>query len=135
MGRSLRVVGAMVEADGPGRLRINCSRVSSYQPPEHLVVLLRASILLLGHLLARFGKANMHHPGGDAIGTRSIGTHLHAFRSLGANTEIGNDFYTATLACRARDRIIFLDEASVTATENAMLVAAALPVTTVIRNA
>jgi UDP-N-acetylglucosamine 1-carboxyvinyltransferase len=135
MAEILRELGAVVEFQADGVLRINCSTVRSFHPPEHLVERLRASIVLFGPLLARFGRAHMHHPGGDVIGTRSIGTHLHAFQSMGAAIESGDDFYTGILDVPVRDRVIFLDEASVTATENAMLLAASLPSTTVIRNA
>lgn len=131
----MRELGATVEELPGRRLRINSSTVSSTMPPEVLVERMRASVVLMGPLLARFGRTAMHHPGGDAIGTRSIGTHLHALERLGVQFEVEDDLYTAT-ACRCDgDRDIFLDEASVTATENAMLYAAARPGCTVIRNA
>jgi UDP-N-acetylglucosamine 1-carboxyvinyltransferase len=116
-------------------LRINCAAVTSFHPPEHLVERLRASIVLLGPLLARFGRADLHHPGGDPIGTRSIGTHLQAFQALGAEFDVQDDFYRGRITSRGEDRTIFLDEASVTATENALLFAACRQGTTLIRNA
>jgi UDP-N-acetylglucosamine 1-carboxyvinyltransferase len=128
-------LGAIVE-DLPGRrMRINCRGVTVYHPAERLVERLRASIVLMGPLLARLGQANMHHPGGDAIGTRSIGTHLHALERMGVLFERDHDFYCARRGDISGDRSIFLDEASVTATENAMLFAAARPGLTIIRNA
>jgi UDP-N-acetylglucosamine 1-carboxyvinyltransferase len=131
----LEELGATVELLDESRIRINCSKVSSYHPSERLVERLRGSIVLMGPLLARFGRANMHHPGGDAIGTRSIGTHIHALEAIGAEFEIDDDLYQGRASGSKRDRSVFLDEASVTATENAMLYAASQPVTTTIRNA
>jgi UDP-N-acetylglucosamine 1-carboxyvinyltransferase len=131
----LRELGATVEPVDGNRLKINCSGVASYQPSERLVERLRASIVLMGPLLARCGRANMHHPGGDAIGTRSIRTHIQALRALGTEFDVRDDLYCGRASAPAQNRTIFLDEASVTATENAMLFAAAQPVTTIIRNA
>jgi UDP-N-acetylglucosamine 1-carboxyvinyltransferase len=135
MASILRELGATVEHESSSRLRINCSGARSYHPPEHLVERLRASIVLMGPLLARFGRANMHHPGGDAIGTRSIATHVRALEALGTTFELRDDFYGAESTSPTGDASIFLDEASVTATENAMLLAAAQPRSTVIANA
>lgn len=131
----LRELGAVVEHLDDRRLRINCSRVQLSQPPAHQVARLRASIVLLGPLLARFGRATMHHPGGDAIGSRSIATHLHALVNLGANFQVSRNVYQGTVDHIQVDRTIFLDEASVTATENVMLFASAQPCTTTIQNA
>ncbi len=135
MASILRELGAEVEQVSPNRLRINCSGARSYHPPEYLVERLRASIVLMGPLLARFGRANMHHPGGDAIGTRSIATHVRALEALGTTFELRDDSYGAEASTVTNDVSIFLDEASVTATENAMLLAAAQPRSTVIANA
>jgi UDP-N-acetylglucosamine 1-carboxyvinyltransferase len=135
MTQILRELGADVEEIGSQRLRINCSRVTSFQPSGQLVEKLRASIVLLGPLLARFGRASMHHPGGDAIGTRSIGTHINALEAMGAQFDVEDNFYLGRVVNGACDRTLFLDEASVTATENAMLFAASRPVTTTIKNA
>lgn len=135
MASILHELGAVVEHESPSRLRINCSTARSYHPPEYLVERLRASIVLMGPLLARFGRANMHHPGGDAIGTRSIATHVRALEALGTTFELRDDFYGAEASSVGTDVSIFLDEASVTATENAMLLAAAQPRNTVIANA
>lgn len=131
----LEELGASVEFQNASRLRINCSQVSSFHPSEELVERLRASIVLMGPLLARFGRADMHHPGGDSIGTRSINTHIHALQALGAAFTATGNFYRATATKSDDDRDVFLDEASVTATENALLFAAARPGTTHIRNA
>lgn len=135
MSGILRELGALVEPLPGKRLHINCADVRSYEPPAHLVERLRASIVLMGPLLARFGRADMHHPGGDAIGTRSIATHLRALQDMGGIFTLEDNFYCGRVNGVSGDGRIFLDEASVTATENAMLFAAARPGTTVIRNA
>ncbi len=135
MAATMREMGAVVEQLPGGRLRINCADLNSHHPPAELVERLRASIVLMGPLLARLGRANMHHPGGDRIGYRSIGTHMHALEAMGVDFDIDHDFYCGRVGDTAGDRDIFLDEASVTATENAMLFAAARPALTVIRNA
>ncbi len=136
MAEILTELGASVEHLDEHTLRIACAGVASYHPPAALVDRLRASIVLMGPLLARFGRANMHHPGGAAIGTRSIGTHLHAFQSMGGSFLRDDNFYQGRIEQTPRhDCHIFLDEASVTATENTLLLAAAQPRVTVIRNA
>lgn len=135
MVETLRQLGAVVEPVDSRSLHLNCSSVTAHRPPAHLVERLRASIILLGPLLARFGRADMHHPGGDAIGSRSIATHLHALERMGVGFEIDDNFYCAQVREADGDRNIFLDEASVTATENVMMVAAIRPHNTVIRNA
>ncbi len=99
-----------------------------------LVQRLRASILFLGPLLARFGKAMIGPPGGCVIGKRAVGTHFDALTVLGAKIIGADDNYEATLADPHPARIL-LDEVSVTATENAMLCAASIPGETVIENA
>lgn len=135
MGDILRDLGATVEEQGRSRLRINCSSVRSYRPPAELVERLRASIVLMGPLLARFGRAEMHHPGGDAIGTRSIGTHIAAVEELGGVVHVQDNTYVASIRDDRADRYVFLDETSVTATENALLLAARRPARTTIANA
>lgn len=135
MAAILQELGATVEQCEERVLRINCANVASFHPSEELVERLRASIVLMGPLLARFGRANMHHPGGDAIGTRSINTHLRAFQEMGAEIDVDDNFYSARVQTVCTGCNIFLDEASVTATENALLFAALQPRETVIRNA
>src|SRR5919106_351661 len=95
---------------------------------------IRASFLLAGPLLARFGAADMPPPGGDVIGRRRLDPHLDAFRALGAEVQAGR-----TYALRASDGLhacdFFMDEPSVMATENALMAAALTPGSTVIHNA
>ncbi len=95
---------------------------------------IRASFLLAGPLLARFGRVRMPPPGGDVIGRRRLDPHLDAFASLGATFEHGRDIdLRAPGGLRAGD--VFMDEPSVMATENALLAAARTPGSTVIGNA
>jgi UDP-N-acetylglucosamine 1-carboxyvinyltransferase len=95
---------------------------------------IRASFLLAGPLLARFGHADMPPPGGDVIGRRRLDPHLDAFRALGASFEHSRDILlTAERGLRAGE--VFMDEPSVMATENALMAAALTPGQTVIGNA
>jgi UDP-N-acetylglucosamine 1-carboxyvinyltransferase len=95
---------------------------------------IRASFLLAGPLLARFGRADMPPPGGDVIGRRRLDPHLDAFRALGASFEHSRDIVlTAERGLRAGE--VFMDEPSVMATENALMAAALTPGQTVIGNA
>jgi UDP-N-acetylglucosamine 1-carboxyvinyltransferase len=95
---------------------------------------IRASFLLAGPLLARFGEARMPPPGGDVIGRRRLDPHLDAFKALGAEVESGTDVVVrAPRGLRAGD--VFMDEPSVMGTENALLAAVGVPGSTVIGNA
>jgi UDP-N-acetylglucosamine 1-carboxyvinyltransferase len=95
---------------------------------------IRASFLLAGPLLARFGRADMPPPGGDVIGRRRLDPHLDAFRALGAEVHADGSFeLVAPKGLRACD--FFMDEPSVMATENALMAAALAPGSTVIHNA
>src|SRR4051794_3584307 len=96
--------------------------------------LVRASFLLAGPLLARFGRAVMPPPGGDVIGRRRLDPHLDAFRAMGASVECNGEIaLSAPRGLRPTD--VFMDEPSVMATENVLLAAALTPGTTVIGNA
>lgn len=95
---------------------------------------LRASILLLGPLLARWGKITLPHPGGCVIGKRPIGPHFEAMRGLGATIDHEGDFYLAT-AGKLKGAYLYLDEVSVTGTENAVMAAALAEGQTTIRPA
>jgi UDP-N-acetylglucosamine 1-carboxyvinyltransferase len=98
---------------------------------EHI----RASFLLAGPLLARFGHADMPPPGGDVIGRRRLDPHLDAFRALGASFEHGRDILLSAPNGGLRAGEVFMDEPSVMATENALMAAALTPGTTIIGNA
>ena len=120
---------------GPGEISIDSSSVDSWEVDRELAERIRASFLLAGPLLARFGRAEMPPPGGDVIGRRRLDPHLDAFRALGASVEEnrGNIKLEAPLGLRPCD--FLMDEPSVMATENALMAAALTRGPTVIRNA
>jgi UDP-N-acetylglucosamine 1-carboxyvinyltransferase len=96
---------------------------------------IRGSLLLAGPLVARCGRVTMPRPGGDLIGRRRIDTHLLALESLGAQCDVNHKSYTISSSKRLTGKDIFLDEMSVTATENAIMAAAMARGTTIVRNA
>lgn len=134
MAGILKKLGAKVEKKNHDGLLINTRGVSRYELDEGLVEKLRASILFLGPLLARFGRAVMKHPGGCLIGKRAVGTHFEALESLGVETVTMEKNYESRLL-KPNPAEIFLDEASVTATENAMMLASSFSGETVIEDA
>jgi UDP-N-acetylglucosamine 1-carboxyvinyltransferase len=131
----LRQLGAEVEELSPGRLRINAATVSSLEAPSDLVVNLRASFLVMGTLLTRFGKAACCPPGGDVIGQRPLDVHFSGFKALGAEVYRRGDQFVAE-AERLRGARIVIDYPSVMGTLNVLLAATmAKGVTTIINAA
>jgi UDP-N-acetylglucosamine 1-carboxyvinyltransferase len=129
----LRSVGASAEWTGPNSLRILAKDIHPATLDPVLCEKIRASILLAGPLLARCGSVTLPPPGGDVIGRRRLDTHFFAFEQLGATFTAGEQFVLTAKELRGRD--IFLDEPSVTGTENAMCAAALAKGTTIFRNA
>ena len=130
----LEDLGARVEWLSPGELSIDSSTIDSPRPDRELSTRIRASFLLAGPLLARFGHAHMPPPGGDVIGRRRLDPHLDAFRALGATVHHDRDVtLDAPLGLRPCD--FLMDEPSVMATENALMAAALTRGPTVVRNA
>ena len=128
----LRAIGATVERLGPNDWSVDPRPIERWEVPVELARRVRASILFAGPLLARFGKVTLPPPGGDVIGRRRVDTHLLALEELGARIEIDRAFrFTANKLVGAD---IFLDEASVTGTENAVMAASRAEGTSVIRN-
>ena len=134
MGKLLRELGARVDGLGSKELRICCASVRQSDLNPHLTRKLRASVTLLAPLLARQGHVRTHHPGGCVIGRRDIGTHLDALTAMGARVGELEDSYDIT-ADRLMGSNIFLDEASVTATENTVMAACLASGRTVIKHA
>jgi UDP-N-acetylglucosamine 1-carboxyvinyltransferase len=134
MARLLLDLGADVEGIGSPRLRIHCRQVIKDEPDRALVGRLRGSVLLLGPLLARRGRAHVAPPGGDFPARRSIRTHLDALVSMRARVLPGPGHLLET-PDGLRPASIYLDEASVTGTETALLAAAAAPGESEIRHA
>lgn len=126
-------LGAIVERVDANAWRIDASSLKSSDIPANLSARVRASILFAGPLLARLGKVSLPPPGGDVIGRRRLDTHFLALEELGARIEIDGSFKFSANKLKGTD--IFLDEASVTATENAVMAAALAEGSTVIRNA
>ncbi|MBI4037627.1 UDP-N-acetylglucosamine 1-carboxyvinyltransferase [Candidatus Curtissbacteria bacterium] len=122
MSKLLKMAGAQVERVGNDTVKISAKNVNPVDFPTDLTESLRASIMLLGAMVARCGKVSMGYPGGDIIGRRPIGTHLQVLEALGAKTKLENDTFQ-TEAASLKGAEIFLQEASVTATENAVIAA------------
>ena len=118
----LERLGASVERLDPNVVEIQAEGDILTAPDVDLSTKIRASILLAGPLLGRFGKASVVKPGGDAIGRRRVDTHLLALEGLGAQIAVDPSSYVMS-ASRLVGKQIFLDEASVTATENAVMAA------------
>jgi UDP-N-acetylglucosamine 1-carboxyvinyltransferase len=119
----------------PNQLRLQADGVSQVAPDEGLSARIRASFLLAGPLLARFGEARMPPPGGDFIGRRRLDPHLDAFRDMGARIEGDREIVVSRPNEGLRPCGIFMDEPSVMATENALMAAALTPGPTTISNA
>lgn len=126
-------LGGEVERLGRNEYRVQVSDIKTHEIPTSLAKHIRASILFAGSLLARVGKVELPPPGGDVIGRRRLDTHFLAFTSLGVRVEVDGLFTLSTNKLVGED--IFLDEASVTATENAIMAAVCADGETIIRNA
>ncbi|MGH3091515.1 MAG: UDP-N-acetylglucosamine 1-carboxyvinyltransferase [Gaiellaceae bacterium] len=126
-------LGVEVESVGDGAVRIHATDLRKHELDEELCTRIRASILLAGPLLARFGEAIVPPPGGDVIGRRRLDTHIHAFAQLGAEIRANRRFHMR--AARLVGAALFLDEASVTGTENAIMAATLAQGETIIANA
>jgi UDP-N-acetylglucosamine 1-carboxyvinyltransferase len=133
MGKLLGMLGATVETDHD-RMVISAEPLTSTAAPYDLVRTMRASILVLGPLLARWGEATVSLPGGCAIGTRPVNLHLAGLTKLGADVHIEHGYIKAK-ASRLRGARIYLDLPSVTGTENLMMAACLAEGTTVLENA
>jgi UDP-N-acetylglucosamine 1-carboxyvinyltransferase len=129
----VRSVGVHVEWAQRNTLKIHAKTVKAAELDPELCRRIRASILLAAPLLARCGEIELPPPGGDVIGRRRLDTHFLALERLGVAFELEDSFRLSTPELRGAD--VFLDEPSVTATENALTAAAAARGTTVLRNA
>lgn len=116
-------------------MRITAQAITSCEAPYELIRKMRASFLVMGPLLGRIGKVRISLPGGCAIGTRPIDQHLKGFEAMGAEITLGQGFIEASTKTRLRGAKIYLDVASVGATENIMMAAALAEGTTILENA
>jgi UDP-N-acetylglucosamine 1-carboxyvinyltransferase len=128
----LEHLGAAVQWDGPNTVTVDASKAEPRALDPKLSAKIRASILLAGPMLARFGRVSLPPPGGDVIGRRRVDTHFLALERLGAEITVG-DVYKLEGTLTGAD--IFLDEPSVTGTENALMAAVLARGTTILRNA
>lgn len=116
-------------------VRIDASKIDTCEASYDLVRKMRASFLVMGPLLARVGQARISLPGGCAIGTRPIDQHLKGFEAMGAEIELGQGYIEARVSERLKGAKVYLDVASVGATENIMMAATLAEGTTLIENA
>ena len=129
----LKSLGAQVDWTAPNVVTIDAGDVSPKPIDSALAASIRASILLAGPMLARFGKVILPFPGGDVIGRRRVDTHFLAFEKMGAEVTVGREYVVEAKKLIGTE--IFLDEPSVTGTENALMAAVRAHGTTVLRNA
>jgi len=134
MAQVLESLGAEVERPSPSTLRLRAARITSFSPPTEQVVNLRASFMVMGPMLARFGQAACSAPGGDVIGQRPIDVHLAGFSAMGADIRHQEEKFMAQ-AKRLRGARLFMDYPSVLGTQNLMMAATLAKGTTVIVNA
>ena len=138
MLKLIRNMGVEAERDDAGTVRINASAVSSPEAPYELVKTMRASVLALGPLLARFGEATVSLPGGCAIGSRPVDQHIKGLQAMGAEIVVEHGYMIAKLP-KGRTRLkgahITTDMVTVTGTENFLMAASLAEGETVLENA
>ena len=130
----LRRIGLEIDFNGQSRIVVEPSRISLFEAPYELVKTMRASVLVLGPLLGRYGRADVSLPGGCAIGARPVNLHVAGLRAMGADIGIENGNICAR-AKRLRGAHIVLDTVTVTGTENLMMAAVLARGETVLENA
>lgn len=133
MGRLLANLGAGFHLED-NRAILDCTTITNFEAPYDLVSTMRASVLILGPLLARLGKAKVSLPGGCAIGARPINLHLMGLKKMGATIKLEYGYVLAK-AKRLKGASIYFDTSTVTGTENIMMAAVLAEGTTVIENA
>ena len=126
-------MGVQLTVDERMNIEVDSSTIHDFSAPYELVKTMRASILVLGPLLARYGQANVSLPGGCAIGARPVNLHIHGLEAMGAAIKVENGYIRAT-AKRLKGAHLFLDIVTVTGTENLMMAATLAEGTTIIEN-
>lgn len=129
----LKSLGARVERRGKNEWEVCCKGVKDSRIPREEAIKVRAAILFAGPLLGRLGKVSLAPPGGDVIGRRRLDTHFFALKDLGASIDIDGEYSISANKLVGCD--LFLDETSVTGTENALMAAVKARGETIIRNA
>jgi UDP-N-acetylglucosamine 1-carboxyvinyltransferase len=128
-------MGVTLTVDERSGVVIDPTTLTDTEAAYDLVKTMRASILVLGPLLARYGKADVSLPGGCAIGTRPVDLHLRGLEQMGADIRVENGYIRATDGAGLKGAHIFLDQVTVTGTENLMMAATLAKGTTIIENA
>jgi UDP-N-acetylglucosamine 1-carboxyvinyltransferase len=128
-------MGAEVTLSDKMSVEVVAAKVNRYEAPYELVKTMRASILVLGPLLARFGQARVSLPGGCAIGARPVDVHIEGMRALGAEIQVEGGFVNAKVNGRLRGADVNLGKITVTGTENIMMAAVYAEGETIIHNA
>ena len=134
MLKLLRNMGVAAERDGQGGVTLDASRLTTPEAPYELVKTMRASILALGPLLARFGEATVSLPGGCAIGSRPVDQHIRGLQAMGAQVSVEHGYIIAK-ALRLKGARITTDMVTVTGTENLLMAATLAEGETVLENA
>lgn len=134
MARLLRQLGVNVTRDQQGSLVLEAANVHSNEAPYELVKTMRAAILVLGPLLARFGEARVSLPGGCAIGQRPVDQHIKGLAAMGADIRIEHGYVVAR-AGRLKGGVVRTDVVTVTGTENLLMAATLAEGETVLHNA
>ena len=131
----LGCMGVSVIVDEKMRVEVNAGTISNFVAPYELVRTMRASILVLGPLLTRFGEARVSFPGGCAIGSRPVDLHLKGMEALGATVDIDQGYITARVKGRLKGAHIVMEQVTVGGTENILMAAVLAEGRTVIENA
>ncbi|MFW8592212.1 UDP-N-acetylglucosamine 1-carboxyvinyltransferase [Glaciecola sp. 2405UD65-10] len=131
----LKDLGAKVNQLATDTVELDASKLNSVTASYELVRTMRASILVLGPLLAKYGRANVSLPGGCAIGARPVNLHLTGLEKMGAKVDVEEGYVRASVNGRLKGAFIFMDMVSVGATENLMMAAALADGETILENA
>ena len=131
----LGALGADVAIDESMALQVSAAHLNNQRAPYELVKTMRASILVMGPLLARFGKAEVSFPGGCAIGSRPVDLHLKGFEAMGASIDVRDGYIVATTESGLKGCDFTFDTVTVGGTENLLMAAVLAEGRTVLRNA
>ncbi|HSG57680.1 MAG TPA: UDP-N-acetylglucosamine 1-carboxyvinyltransferase, partial [Paracoccaceae bacterium] len=131
----LGCLGVDLTLDEKLSIEVNASQLTGFSAPYELVKTMRASILVLGPMVARFGKAHVSFPGGCAIGSRPVDLHLKGLEAMGAQISVANGYINAEVEGRLRGARIVMETVTVGGTENLMMAATLATGRTVLENA
>ncbi|MET0356267.1 MAG: UDP-N-acetylglucosamine 1-carboxyvinyltransferase [Cellvibrio sp.] len=135
MNKLLSSMGVIIEGTNGHGFVLDSNKISEFTAPYDLVKTMRASILVLGPMLARYGLANVSFPGGCAIGSRPVDIHLRGLEAMGAKIEIDGGYIRATSEGRLKGTHFFMDTVTVGGTENLLMAAVLAEGKTILENA